>query len=334
MTSAERGTNVSMIAAVNALGNTVPPLFVFPRVHFKSNMLKGAPPGSIGAAAPSGWSNENIFNQYFEHFVKHTKPTIESPVILLLDNHESHVSVRAITLAKKVGVHMVTFYPHTSHKMQPLDCTVFGPFKTYYHKAITDWMTSPGNQGKPLTIYDVAEIAGKVYSKAFTPSNIIEGFKVTGIFPLDQDIFKDHEFLPANVTDRPAPTSSPCLQDRQVDLPSESQQPSTSSDVQPSTSSDVQPSTSSDVQQEDPSTSPKVPASTPSHIITPEMLRPFPKAEACKSQGNTKCRPKGKSKIMTDTPEKDEIENMKKIKMEGKQRKGLKKITDHMQRMS
>ena len=34
MTSAERGTTVTMIAAVSASGNSVPPLFVFPRVNF------------------------------------------------------------------------------------------------------------------------------------------------------------------------------------------------------------------------------------------------------------------------------------------------------------
>lgn len=194
MTSAERGTNVSMIEAVNAVGNTVPPLFVFPRVNFKDHMLKGAPPGSIGAAAQSGWSNENIFYQYFEHFVNHTKPTIENPIILLLDNHESHVSVKSLTLAKKVGV-LWSHFTHTlPTKCRPLDRTVFGPFKTYYHRVITDWMSTPGNQGKPLTIYDVAECAGKAYGKAFTPANIIEGLKVTGIHPLDQNVFLDHEF--------------------------------------------------------------------------------------------------------------------------------------------
>ncbi|GBL87493.1 hypothetical protein AVEN_266245-1, partial [Araneus ventricosus] len=53
MTSGERGKLVTMISAVNAIGNTVPPLFVFPRKFFKDHMLKGAPPGTIGAANPS-----------------------------------------------------------------------------------------------------------------------------------------------------------------------------------------------------------------------------------------------------------------------------------------
>lgn len=55
LTSAERGTLVTMALAVSAAGNSIPPLFVFPRVHFRDHFLQNAPPGSIGTANPSGW---------------------------------------------------------------------------------------------------------------------------------------------------------------------------------------------------------------------------------------------------------------------------------------
>ena len=169
MTSGERGENVTIICAVNALGNSIPPLFVFPRVHLKQHMLKGAPPGSIGAANPSGWSNEAIFFQFIEHFIKHAKPTREEPQILIFDNHESHISVNIINKAKENGLVLLTLPPHSSHRMQPLDRSVFGPFKAYYHKEMYDWMNTPGNAGKPVTIYDVCQIVGKAYESAFTP---------------------------------------------------------------------------------------------------------------------------------------------------------------------
>ena len=69
MTSGERGKLVTIISAVNAGGNTVPPLLVFPRKFFKDHMLKGAPPGTIGVANPSGWSSPQIFILYLKHFV-------------------------------------------------------------------------------------------------------------------------------------------------------------------------------------------------------------------------------------------------------------------------
>ncbi|KAF2905149.1 hypothetical protein ILUMI_01024 [Ignelater luminosus] len=180
MTSAERGINVTMIAAINGAGNSVPPLFVFPRVVFKPNMLKGVLPGSVGVANPSGWSNEVVFRTFIEHLIKHIQPGPNNPHVLILNNHDSHYSPQIISRSKQVHITIVTLPPHCSHKMQYLDKTVF-------------------------TIYDVAGIADTVYEIAFTIKNITSGFKSTGIVPLNSNIFNDDAFLAANVTDRPMP---------------------------------------------------------------------------------------------------------------------------------
>lgn len=180
MTSGERGQNVKMIAAINAIGNIIPPLFVLPRVHLKSHMLKGAPPGSVGAANPSGWSTKDIFVQFLEHFIKHAKPSIEERHLLILDNHETHISINCVQKVKVTVVTLLTIPRHTSHKLQPLDRTVYGPFKLYYNCAMNEWMSTPGNAGKPVTIYDVCELAGKAYEAAFNPKNITSGFRSTG----------------------------------------------------------------------------------------------------------------------------------------------------------
>jgi hypothetical protein len=75
VTSGERGINVTIIAAINAIGNHVPPMLIFPRVHFKHHIRIGAPAGSIGGANPSGWSNEVLFVKYLNHD-KESKTTI------------------------------------------------------------------------------------------------------------------------------------------------------------------------------------------------------------------------------------------------------------------
>ncbi|ELU12087.1 hypothetical protein CAPTEDRAFT_205214 [Capitella teleta] len=46
ITSAERGVLVTMVGCINAQGNSIPPLLVFPRVNFKEHMLHGSPPGT------------------------------------------------------------------------------------------------------------------------------------------------------------------------------------------------------------------------------------------------------------------------------------------------
>jgi len=61
---------------------------------------------------------------FLQHFVKNYKSTIEKPVLLLLDNHESHLSVEGIQFAKDHGVHLLSFPPQCLHRLQPLNCTV------------------------------------------------------------------------------------------------------------------------------------------------------------------------------------------------------------------
>ena len=67
-------------------------------------MMRGAPPGSIGAANPSGWSNERTFSEFLDHFIAHAHPSKENQVVLLMDNHSSHISIDAIAKAKENGI--------------------------------------------------------------------------------------------------------------------------------------------------------------------------------------------------------------------------------------
>ena len=47
----------------------------------------------------------------------------------------------------------------------------FGPFKQFYNRACDAWMTS--FPGQPLTIYYIAELGRKAFSKAFFQENIV-----------------------------------------------------------------------------------------------------------------------------------------------------------------
>ena len=82
---------------------------------------------------------------------------------------------------------VLTLPPHCSHKLQPLAVFVFGPFKTYFSAAVNSALLE--KPGVPITIYDIARLVNSANERAVTPSNIISGFKKTGIFPFDKNIF-------------------------------------------------------------------------------------------------------------------------------------------------
>ncbi|RUS83590.1 hypothetical protein EGW08_008644 [Elysia chlorotica] len=138
--------------------------------------------------------------------IKYSKPSAESPVLLLLDNHVSHLYIPAIDLCKENHITLLSLPPHTSHKMQPLDRVVYGPLKTYISNRCHAWTRE--NPGKPLSIYDIPSIVGTELPRAMSQFNIIESFRCTGIWPVNRNVFNDSDFAAAEVTDRPMPATA------------------------------------------------------------------------------------------------------------------------------
>ena len=203
ITSAERGTLVTVAVAVSASGTLVPPMFVFPRAKFRDYFIANGPYGCVGSANPSGWMKANDFLVFMQHIMAVTKCSKEHPVLILLDNHESHLSIALIDYCRDNGIVLLTLPPHCSHKLQPLDRTVFGPFKKYVNTASDDWIKS--NPGKTMCIYDIPGIVKKALPLAATPTNVQKGFQVCRICPFDREIFSADDFLAISVTNRPDP---------------------------------------------------------------------------------------------------------------------------------
>lgn len=282
VTSAERGELVTLVCAVNATGNSVPPFYIFPRKRWNDAFLVGAVAGAKGTASGTGWITSEIFSQiYLPFFIAHTRCTKDRPVLLIMDNHESHCSLSAVTTAKENGIIILTLPPHTSHRMQPLDRTVFGPMKGFYNAATDNWMRS--NPGQTVKIWQVALLSGQAFTQATTPSNIISGFSSTGISPLNTQIFTDQDYLPSDVTDRSDPsdntTESPSIAATLPSTPSTSRAPD--------------------------STTPSAPETEPV-AVTPSDILPFPKAQPRSTKVSG--RKRKRAAILTDTPEKERLE--------------------------
>ena len=274
-TSAEQGTLVTLVGCVNAQGCSAPPFMIFPRVHFKDSMLNGTPPGTAGAAHPSGWMNHDIFMEWMNHFKKHTRCSSNNPVLLFIYNHTSHISLRVIDFAKDNGITLITFPPHCSHKLQPLDRSIYGPLKRFYNDSCSRWMLN--NPGRTISIHDIGGLLGDSHPKAFTPINIQSGFRVSGIYPFNPDVFGEDDFLPSLVTDRPDP---------QTATPQQADQQASTSELQ----ADAEASTSHVILTE--------------KKLTPQEFRPYGKAPPRKSGTKRKC---GKTLVLTDTPVKESL---------------------------
>lgn len=331
LTSGERGTNITLTTAVSASGVCIPPMFLFPRKNYKDYFIRGGPPDSVGTANSSGWMTEDSFLMFMKHFIKHVKPTKQSPVLLLLDNHNSHLAISVLNLAKDNGVILLSFPPHCSHRLQPLDVGVYGPFKRYLSSAQDAWMRN--NAGKNITIYDIPSIVNSAYPLAMCPNNIINAFKKSGIFPYNRDVFSDIDFAPAYVTDRPVPPDGNYNQSNQLlenDKPSNIREhiPNDYSQQNlPSENSQHKECTKNIGNTENPVAGPSNIDNRPGkQTFSPHIVKPLPKAGP--RMGSTKGRKRRYTVVLTDTPEKDALEKeqatrcqkkMKQVKQKTKQ---------------
>ncbi|KAI5715791.1 hypothetical protein M8J77_022459 [Diaphorina citri] len=196
ITSAERGSLVTIICSMSAGGTYLPPMMIYPRTNMTSSLLIGSPPGTIGRAHPSGWVQTNLFTDWFKMFIERTVPTEKSPVLLIMDGHYSHTrNLDVLELARENHVAIVTLPSHTTHKLQPLDRTFMGSLKAHYSENIRQFMRQ---NNRPLGQGDIAELFGRAFLRSTIGSTAVNGFRVTGIYPLDRGVFTEADFLPSN----------------------------------------------------------------------------------------------------------------------------------------
>lgn len=244
ITSGERGQMITMALAVSAGGGSMPPLYLFPKKNMQKHYMSHCTPGAVGYANESGWMKQPEFMQFMRHFHTHSHASKENPVLLLIDNHSSHLSIEALDYAAMNGITLLSFPPHCSHKLQPLDVSVYGPVKSYYETECKSWVR---NTQEKIEMFNIPELVRNTLYLALTPINILSGFKATGIWPFNPNIFTDSDYVQA-----------PFVENENEAVPDESQRLQLITDTLPDVGAEAEVLTS------DTSTS-----TTPSRATTP-----------------------------------------------------------------
>ena len=90
ISSSERGTNTTVIMAMSASGDYLPPMFIYARQRLNEGLKTGAPEGSKFGCSKNGWSTMETCMEWFDHFLAFTRPTVDPPILLVMDGHSSH----------------------------------------------------------------------------------------------------------------------------------------------------------------------------------------------------------------------------------------------------
>lgn len=318
-TSAERGELVTFVGIICATGTYLPPVFIFPRVRNIQDYMIGGITSALALGNKTGWMTSELFLDVLKHIKHHSKCTFENKILLLIDNHKTHVGIQGLEFCKANGIVLLSFPPHCSHRMQPLDVGIYAPFKSKYATSCNDW--SVANPGKTLSLRQVAHLVKLPFLNAFTPSNITKAFEKTGIVPFQSDVFTEDHFAPSLVTDIPTPPNE--TGDEAAVTPLASKSASTSSCSSEKHTNET--STSSEI----PPRSDAVLCLIPSTIggektvgrptaantsLTPDLVRPFPKCDPKYNNRTTNVNKKGAT-VYTDTPEVKKIKLMEEDKL-------------------
>ncbi|CAI6354204.1 unnamed protein product [Macrosiphum euphorbiae] len=176
-----KNSTVTMYLAINGAGNLIPPMHIYSKAANNLNFMQGVE-----------------FLKILKKFRKYVRPSVDKKVLILLDNHESNLCLPVIDFCKKSGILLLSFPPHGFHNLQPLNRSVYRPFNKCLNQNISAWIEN--NPGIKLRTYDVPLVSSSTsaFVSAATPQNVINGFSMTGIWPINRDTFtEDTYFMPA-----------------------------------------------------------------------------------------------------------------------------------------
>ena len=182
--------------------------------------------------------------------------------------------------------------------------------------------------GRTVSIYEVAELVKQAFMPAMTPTNITSGFRATGIFPFNRSIFPDEDYAPSMVTDRPNQEEPSTSAAADLPVPSHNE-PTHATGLEAGVDPVEPPATLPEPNPKHSSSSDDTGSCAHLGHVSPEVLHPLPKATTRRPR---MIRKKVKTRIVTDTPEKMELEKAHKEKEDEKAEKENKKIERQQKR--
>ena len=180
---------ITVLTCVNAAEQWIPNFYIFKGVRHTKNYTILCEEGATQGLQKKGWMDTYNFSCWIDHFtfLKEKKRLLSPSLrhLLILDGHKSHVSLEVVEKARRKGLDMITLPSHTSHGLQPLDVSCFGLVKQHFRAFRNAWnIQHPTKACKKETLAQWMSLA---LQKGLTTSNIRNGFKACGIWPLNFD---------------------------------------------------------------------------------------------------------------------------------------------------
>jgi hypothetical protein len=173
---------ITCLECVSALGVTLPPCLIFKGQNLNSGWIPDeTPAGWKFIISKKGWTSDLIgFGWLKADFQPFVSESTNSRHLLIIDGQSSQVTARFIAYCVTSKIDLFLLPPHSSHKTQPLDLSIFGPLKTALNLEV-DRIFRHSTMRLLRVEWTSAYI--KARSRCFKLSSIESGFRKAGIYP-------------------------------------------------------------------------------------------------------------------------------------------------------
>ena len=170
----------------NAAGEFIPPMAVYNSEHCYENWTTGGYNSTVYGCATNGWFDSRTFQTwFFKQFIPSIRKHQGKQVVLIGDNLGSHFSPKVINACVENNIIFICLPPNTTHLCQPLDVAVFRSAKIEWKDILDTWRRE--SRRKDNLPKDAFPSMLRKLMQRLKPSNLIAGFKATGICPLNSN---------------------------------------------------------------------------------------------------------------------------------------------------
>lgn len=182
----DHAENVTIAKCVNAVGSAIPPMIIFKGIRYRSELEENLPVGTKVRMAPKGSMTSSLFVEFIQHLAQYKAP---GKCLLIFDGAKSHLSCEALEEADKNNIRLYCLPSNTSHELQPLDKSVNKSFEHHWDEEVLNYLCNC--LGRSLDKVAFNRIFSRTWPKCMTQTNIMNGFRTTGLYPFDPDAISE-----------------------------------------------------------------------------------------------------------------------------------------------
>lgn len=197
-------TRITLVAAVTAGDARIPPFFILEGSRPDKNQvllngeLKVLDVGAGWAFAENAFMTNEIWETSVVPHLVHSINRLRQergkphhPVLIVLDGYGAHTNTgHALQMCRENNIVVLKMPSHTSHALQPLDVSVFAPYKKTFKRTVVEYMRGTGQSPNKYVLAKIVNAAWNetLEFKGVTGETYAQvGMRRTNIHPFRED---------------------------------------------------------------------------------------------------------------------------------------------------